>query len=207
VGGGFHLKDDCEDRLLEAIRRFDSANSEDLNQLEVEGQSRPRELVYAERLYRWVLALEPEASEALRLAARSQHLRRWQIPRERFPTGRSGYLHWRTELKRFHAEKSGTILAEVGYSQEVIVRVQALNRKENQATDPECQTLEDALCLVFLQYQFAALAAKTPADKMKSILQKTWAKMSTKARARALGIEFGAAERALLTEAVGGNGE
>src|SRR4051794_14970111 len=107
-------------RFQAALSAFAGANSEDPHPLEVAGEKRPRELVNAERLSAWVERLAPEASEALRLAARCQHIRRWQIPRESFPTGRAGYLQWRTQLGRFHADTVTRILQEIGYGPELI---------------------------------------------------------------------------------------
>ncbi len=106
---------DTEGRFTEALSRFDAANARDPHQVPVEGISRPHELVYAERLTEWVRRLAPEASEVLLLAARSQHLCRWEIPRASYEMNRTGYLRWRTELKKFHAAKSAEILSEVGY--------------------------------------------------------------------------------------------
>ena len=60
-----------------ALARFDEENSHDPNQEIVDGIKQPRELIYAQWLTDWVLNLCPDASEELRLAARSQHLRRW----------------------------------------------------------------------------------------------------------------------------------
>src|SRR5258705_301874 len=97
-------------RFEAALRCFDEENARDPNTELVAGIPRPRELAYAERLTGWVLRLKPDAPEALRLAARCQHLCRWMIPRNRYPMDRTGYLKWRTELKKFHAEKSGQIL-------------------------------------------------------------------------------------------------
>src|SRR5438094_10274829 len=107
-------------RFEAAIRRFDQENSRDPNLEIIEGVARPRELVYAQRLTDWVLKLCPDASEALRLAARCQHICRWTIGRDRFPPTRAGYLKWREELKRFHAEKAGGILREVGYPEQIV---------------------------------------------------------------------------------------
>lgn len=166
------------------------------------GVARPRELVYAERLTAWLLRLAPTASEALRLAARCQHICRWQIPRDTYPMDRPGYLKWRTDLKKFHAQKSGEILREIGYPEEMIVRVQELNLKKKFPNDPETQTLEDALCLVFLQFQFADLAAKTPPEKVVTALQKSWAKMSPGARAEALKLNYTEIEQRLLATAL-----
>jgi hypothetical protein len=186
-----------------AIRRFEAANSADPNHELVDGVPLPRELLYARRLTDWVLRLRPDASEALRLAARCQHLRRWESPRDRYPLDRAGYLRWRADLKKFHAEQSGAILREVGYDEKLIRRVQALNLKTDLGKDPDCQVLEDALCLVFLQYQFADLAAKTDDEKMINALKKSWAKMSEQARAEALKLNYGERESLLIKAALG----
>ena len=183
-----------------AIRRFDAENSRDPN-LE---NGQPRELLYAQRLTGWVLRLCPEASEELRLAARCQHICRWEIPRASYPMTRAGYLKWRADLKKFHAQKAGEILRETGYDETVIRRVQDLNLKKNFPADPESRVLEDALCLVFLQFQLAALAGKTDEDKTINALRKSWTKMSETGRAEALKLDFGAREKNLLQRALNG---
>lgn len=139
-------------RFEAALRRFDEENACDPNRETADGLTQPRELLYARRLSDWVLRLCPNASEALRLAARCQHLCRWEIPRNSYPMTRAGYLQWRATLKKFHAHKAGDILRELGYPEDMIRRVQDLNLKKNFPSDPETCVLEDALCLVFLQY-------------------------------------------------------
>ena len=106
------------EKFQQAIARFDAENSRDPN---VE-DGRPRELLYAQRLTDWVRKLCPAASETLLLAARCQHICRWQSPREKYPMTRPGYLTWRADLKKFHAETSGAILRAVGYDEETIRR-------------------------------------------------------------------------------------
>jgi hypothetical protein len=140
----------------------------------------------------------------LRLAARCQHICRWEIPRSSYPMTRPGYLKWRADLKKFHAQKSGEILREAGYDESVIRRVQELNLKKNFPADPETRVLEDALCLVFLEFQLAGLAAKTAEDKTINALQKSWAKMSEAARAEALKLDYGPREKILLQRALNG---
>src|SRR5436189_381263 len=125
VSSEFKLTDSA--RFEAALRRFDEENSRDPNTVIVNGVSRQRELVYAQWLTEWVLKLAPQASEELRLAARCQHICRWEVPRESYPMTRPGYLQWREGLKKFHAQKAGEILNEVGYGPEVIARVQSLN--------------------------------------------------------------------------------
>jgi Domain of unknown function (DUF4202) len=188
-------------RFEQALKRFDDENGQDPNLIVVADVARPRELIYAQWLTDWVLRLCPAASEALQLAARCQHICRWMIPRNSYPMTRAGYLRWREELKRFHARKSTEILRELGYSEDMIVRVRDLNLKKNLGEDAECQVLEDGLCLVTLQYQLGELIDKTEPDKMVTILQKTWKKMSSVARKKALGLSFSDREKELLSRA------
>jgi hypothetical protein len=188
--------------FAEAIRRFDEANRRDPNREEAGGESWPRELLYAERLTNWVKRLAPDASERLLLAARSQHLCRWEIPRSSYEMTRAGYLRWRAELKELHARKAGEILREAGYSDEMISEVQDLIRKKNLGRDPECQVLEDALCLVTLEFQLDDLIRKTDPDKMVSILRKTWKKMSAQAQAEAMKLTYSDGARAILQKAL-----
>ncbi len=161
-------------RFQDAIARFDAANAKD---------PRGIELPYAQRLSAWVDRLAPDASESLRLAARCQHLRRWEIPRESYPAGRVAYLKWREALKHFHAEEAGKILEEIGYGDAIINHVKNLNLKKKH---PETNVLEDALCLLFLETQLEETLGKTGDEKMIGILQKTWRKMTPPAREIAL---------------------
>jgi hypothetical protein len=184
-----------ETRFQAVIARFDAVNAQD---------PRGLELPYAQQLSAWVERLAPAASEELRLAARAQHLCRWSIPRESYPMDRVGYLKWRAELKKFHAAKAGPILRETGYAEETITRVQQLIQKQLFPTDPDSRVLEDALCLLFLETQLAETTAKTGADKMVGILQKTWKKMTPRARDIALSLPMSADCRALVEQALAG---
>ncbi len=189
-------------RYAEAIRRLDAEHEKDPNRLPLEGQSCPHELAYARWLTEWVLRLQPEASEELLLAARAQHLRRWEIPRDSFPRTRPGYLQWREKLKRLHAQAAGEILLSVGYPEVTINRVQELILKKNITTDLEGRTLEDALCLVFLERQLAELSSKTDPETMINALRKAWGKMSTAGQQAALRLKFSPEQKALLDRAL-----
>jgi hypothetical protein len=166
------------ERFAKAIQRFDAANAEDPQQEVVEGVSYPKELLYAQRMTAWLDRFAPDASEAFRLAARCQHIRRWMIPRQDYPMDRRGYLQWRTGLAKFHADTAAEVLREVGYEDEIIDRVRALLHKEGLKRDPEVQCLEDVICLVFLESYCADFAKQHDAAKMLPIIRKTWDKMS-----------------------------
>jgi hypothetical protein len=186
----------------EAIRQIDAANSEDPNKETFEGKDYPKELLYSKRMSEWLATLNPEASEEVQLAARSQHLCRWKIPRNHYPLGREGYLTWRRTLKKFHAEEAGKILETNGYDDDTIARIQALIRKENLKKDPESQLLEDVTCLVFLKNYFLEFSEKHEEEKLIHILQRTWKKMSERGRNAALKIEYSSANRALIKKAL-----
>jgi hypothetical protein len=189
-------------RFNQAIAKIDAANAQDPHRLEVNGQKRPLEIVHAERRTAWIRRLVgDEASAALLLAARAQHIRRWEIPRETYPRDRAGYLKWRQELKQFHAEKTAEILQEIGYDMAMIKRVKDLILKKRLKLDPEVQALEDALCLVFLEEQFSEFAQKE-ADKIVDIVRKTWRKMSPRGQQFALTLPLVAKDRAIIEQAL-----
>ncbi len=188
-------------RLALALRRFEEANAEDPNCEEFDGKPWPKEQLYARRVKAWVARLVDNPSEVLILASHCQHLRRWSIPRETYPATKPGYLKWRADLKKFHAIESGTILRECGYEEQTIAAVQALNLKTNFPADPESRVLEDALCLVFLEFQMDHLASKTSEEKMINALQKSWKKMTETARQHALKLNFTPPCRKLIASA------
>ena len=167
------------------------------------GVARPRLLVQAERLAGWISRLEPDASEALRLAAHCQHLERWKIARSEYPEGRAGYLQWRTRLGRFHAERARKILSEAGYDEATLRAVETILTKQHLRSNPDSQTMEDALCLVFLEHEFDAFMLKYPDEaKAVDILQKTWKKMSERGHAAALGLPLSDAAKGLVGRAL-----
>ena len=146
----------------------------------------------------------PEAPESVRLAARAQHIRRWEVPRDSYPTGRAGYLKWRTDLYKRHGDTAAEILAEVGYDDTTIDRVRTLLRKRGLKTDPDVQLLEDVICLVFLEHYFHDFSKKHDEAKLISILQKTWNKMTAKAREAALELDYAPEDLALIQKALAG---
>ena len=174
------------DRLAAAFAAIDAANADDPVSIEVRGEVRPKELAHAELAVEWVRRLRPDASEALLLAARASHVRRWELPRSAEPEGRAGYLRWKRRLQAHHADVAAELLASVGYDEATIERVRSIVRKEALRTDPEVQALEDALCLVFVETQFGELADQLGEDHMVEVVVKTLRKMSPSGRAAAL---------------------
>jgi len=188
-------------RYQDTIKAFDCANSQDPNQEIEEEKSVPKELLYAQRMTKMLEDYTPKASEELFLAVRSQHLERWKLPRTNFPNDRKGYLKWRTQLKIYHANRAGELMQKNGYSGTQIQRVQNLLKKQKLKTDIEVQILEDVICLVFLNYYFAAFLLKHPEEKIISILQKTRQKMTDRSWQKALTFTYSDIELAILKKA------
>ena len=173
-----------------AVAAFSEANARDPKRVLIDGELRPFALVQAERRVEWLFRLLPDASWALKLAAHCQHLRRWEIPRTNFDDGRLGYLTWRKELSRFHADAATEMLRGLGIDENVIADVRRINLKQGLHTNPETQVMEDVLCLVFLQYDFAEFAKHHDTKKLENIVRKTWDKMSDSGKEAALGIDL-----------------
>ncbi len=191
-----------KNRFDRTIAAFDAANAEDPHQEEVDGKMLPKELVYGQRMSEMLAEFAPEASEALQLSARCQHIQRWTMPRDSYPMDRKGYLKWRTQLKIFHGQKAGAIMEAEGYDEETIERVKFLLNKKKLKSDPETQTLEDVICLVFLKYYFRGFTKQHPEEKLVDIVAKTWDKMSEKGHEAALKLDFSAGEQKIIQQAL-----
>lgn len=186
-----------------AVAAIEDANAQDPNLVDTGGERIPKELLHGRLAAAWVERLRPGASDALRLAAYAHHVRRWELPRSRYPAGRAGYLHWRRDQYRRHAELAAGLVRGAGVDEATVARVARIVAKRDLASDPEVQTLEDALCLVFLETGYEDLLARTDRDKMVEILRKTLAKMSPAgvAAARAVVARLGDEARSVLDAA------
>ena len=192
----------ASDRLVGGLAAIDALNAQDPNQLEVRGELRPKELVHAERMSHWLAVLAPDASEAQRLAARAHHLRRWVTPRSDYAPGRVAYLRWRADHKQREAAEVGAVLISVGYDAETIERVQAIVAKVHLGTDPDVQTQEDALCLVFLELQLDGVAEQLGDEHTIAVLRRTAKKMSAAGLAASAAIPLSDHGRELLARAL-----
>jgi hypothetical protein len=175
-------------KLNTAFEQFDAYNKKDPNSFTWENTTYPQEYFLAIKLYDWVKQLDPNAGEELLLASRSQHIGRWEIPRHTYPEGREAYLKWRKDLALYHAEKASTIMESVGYSPEQIARTKQILLKQKIKVDHDVQTMENALCLVFLQFQYEDFYPKYEADKVVNILKKSLLKMDAHGHQFALGL-------------------
>lgn len=178
------------DRLDQAIQLIDKANSQDPNSVkDANGKEWPKELLYSQRMTDMLLRYAPDADEVAKISMRGQHIQRWQSPRDAFHMGRQGYLQWRTQLYKFHANKTAEIMAKVGYDEQNIERVKKAVGKRGIKVNTDTQLLEDVTDLVFIEHYLLAFVEKHPEydeEKWLEIIRKTWKKMSDPARQFAL---------------------
>ena len=190
-----------DQRFHAAIEKIDTANAGDPRTELVDGTPQPRELLFAQRVYEWVRKLVDDPSEELLLAARAHTLRRWLIPRDRYPKTTAGYHQWRDALAQFHADEAESILGAVGYSDAKIREIKGFITKKNWPGDPEACALEDADCLVFLETKLRDYMDAWEDSKAMRILEGTLRKMTPGGRACADQLKLGDRERELLKRA------
>ena len=190
-----------DQQFADAIERIDAANRDDPRTELVDGQPQSRELLFAQRVYDWVRKLVDDPSEELLLAARAHTLRRWLIPRDRYPKTTIGYHQWRDTLAQLHADEAESILRAVGYQDEKIQKIKAFITKDNWPGDNEACALEDADCLVFLETKLGDYIDTWEDSKMLRVLARTFRKMTPDARTRADQLKLGDREQEVLRRA------
>ena len=173
-----------QQRYQVAIAAIDQANAEDPHNETAGGKEYPKELLYSQRMTEMQERYIPDASEAVKIAVRAQHIQRWKIPRSSYPMDKEGYLQWRSGLYKFHADTVGEIMRQAGYDEEMIERVKKIVSKKGLKINPETQLMEDVVDLVFIEHYLTGFVAQHPEyDEAKwiPIIRKTWQKMSTRA--------------------------
>lgn len=146
----------------------------------------PVELLYGQRMTAEQQRLYPQAGDALAIACRGQHIERWLLPRQSYPEGREGYLTWRRDQGRRHAERVMGLMREAGYPGEQVDHAGRMLRKEGIKRDPDVQALEDVACFTFIRHYLGDFATTQDPEALLRIVEKTARKMSPEARARAL---------------------
>lgn len=173
-----------------ALNTIDEYNKKDPNIEHWKGTDYPKEYLEAIKRTNWLEKIAPDASDALKIATRSQHIGRWEMPRNTYESSRIGYLTWRSDLAKYHARKTSEILEKLGFDTNTVERVKELNLKKGIKTDAEAQTIEDVLCLVFLENHIDDFAPSQDEEVLANIIQKTWKKMSETGRTEALKISY-----------------
>jgi len=190
-------------RTAGAIEAIDAANAHDPTVVTVRGADHPLAQIHGTLAYEWVLHLYPDADDTWLLAARAHHLRRWELPRSDYDTGKAGYLRWKRDQRQRHARDVAVLLVDHGFDSATIERVQALVRRDNLAVDAGSQAIEDAACLAFVETQLADVATKLDREHLIDVLRKTARKMTPAGAAAIALIPLAEAEQQLLADALG----
>ena len=185
----------------QAFQLFDTYNSKDPKSTTIKEQEIPDALLYAQRMTEKLNEYDPDALEHLQLAARCQHIGRWEMPRKDYSMDRKGYLQWRSQLKIYHARIAAEIMEKVGFDETEIIKVKDLLIKKQLKQNPETQVLEDVICLVFLEYYFDDFSTEHEEEKLVNILKKTIAKMSQRGVATALKLPLSEKAKSLIAKA------
>lgn len=192
-------------RLTALFSHVDAINHQDPTKTSLDNhQVIAKEVLYSHRMQTQLKKFLPSANEALQIAAYCQHIKRWAIARSDYPMDRTGYKRWRTDLGKFHADTTAQVMLEVGYESESIDRVKYLLQKKGLKRDSDTQALEDVICLVFLEYYLDDFARKHTEDKIVSIIQKTWKKMSERGHEEALKLSLEPHLSTLISKALNG---
>lgn len=194
---------DARDPALDAvIAAIDAANAGDPSSIEHAGEPLPLALAEGRVAFDWVHRLRPDAPAPLLIAARGHHIRRWETPRSSYPTGREGYLAWRSHLYEVHAAHLETLMRDAGYGDADVEAMRQIVGKRGIKTNPDVQSYEDAVALAFLELQFAPFAERTARSAVVRALRRTWRKMSDEGRAAALTLQLPPELFALVQEAI-----
>ena len=175
-------------QLQQVFSAIDAINAQDPNSTLIDNSEQPNELLYGQYMSACLNQYWPDANERLQIAVRAQHIKRWHLKRTEFDTGKAGYLKWRKELGKYHAQLTKGLMLENNYSEADAEQTACIIRKEKLKSNDDSQTLEDVACLVFLSHYFDAFAAKHTEEKIIRIVQLTWRKMSARGHEIALSL-------------------
>ena len=181
------------EQLQQIIIAIDSYNQQDPKQ---------EALLYGQQMSLTQHKLYPKASIELQIAARGQHVGRWEIARNTYPTGKVGYHTWRKALYKHHATILANILLANQADDDSIQVVQQIVQKKDIKTNTQSQQLEDIACYVFLAHYYTDFITPHDDDKVIGILRKTWRKMSVYAQQKALKIPINGRAETLLKKAL-----
>ncbi len=178
------------EKFTGVLKLIDAANAAD-PEVAMDGEaSHPAALLYGRRMSAELVAFSADASEHLRIAVRGQHIERWKLPRASYPEGREGYLAWRRDQGRYHADRVAGLMRDAGYGPGDCDRVARIIRKEGIKRDADVQVLEDVAALVFLRWYCAGFADGRDPEQVYRIVAKTARKMSAEGRAFAARLDL-----------------
>lgn len=197
------MKKDNSYSIEYLIHQLSVAHLQDPNMVKWNEEVYPAEWLYIQRIVERLEAFEQYASDELIVAANCQHLFRWEVERKTFPEGRIGYYQWRNYLSEYQSMKAKEIILNAGFEAEFADQVKVIVKKENIHMNQEAQTLEDVVCLVFLEYYLNEFMFDKSEESMATIILKTWNKMSERAQQEALKLDYSDGALSVLKKTLG----
>jgi hypothetical protein len=161
-----------------AIAQIDALHNADPNTVEHDGQAVSAEWLYSERMLQILLLHTPNADYVLKLAAKCQHNKRWEIPRSTFEINKKGYYQWRAAIMEHQLAVTTEALRQSGIEAADIELVCNALRSKNDKTHMQAAIIEDVACLVFIKWYLVDFASQFDVEKATVILKKTAAKMT-----------------------------
>jgi len=168
-----------------ALNLIDKAHNDDPQNLE---------LIYANNVehYARILSSPKPLTPIQTLAARCQHLRRFDTPRSSYPANKPGYLKWRRDLYTIQADLAVNLCSSVGISEhecrelhDAVSKKDLLNREKCGETTA---LLEDAAVLTFLKEELEGFKGdhdEISEEKWEGIIRKTWRKLTERGKEEA----------------------
>ncbi|MGB0716706.1 MAG: DUF4202 domain-containing protein [Phycisphaerae bacterium] len=191
-----------QERFDEAIRQMNASHEQDPRTEVFDGKTYPKELIFSQRVSRWLHELLEDPPEALQLAAFGHTLCRWKVRRDDYDRGLVGYRYWRLACANRHADEAEQILRDAGYDDPMVEQVRSFILKKDWPNTRESLALEDADCLAFLELKFKHYLDDWDEDKTIDILAKTARKMTPEARRLVSRLPLSEREQSLLARAL-----
>lgn len=190
-----------QERLKKIFEVIDRENNQDPNIEIYKNEEYKKEYLYGLRMSEQLKEFNPITSEILKIACRAHHIRRWDIKRDAYAEGKIGNQKWRKDQIQHHADVTGNLMTDHGYSNQEIESLKKILLRKN-PTHPDSQCLEDVASLVFFKYYFADFLKTQSSEKLKQFIIKTWDKMSRDAQKNALKYNFPPEQLSLLKDAL-----
>lgn len=191
------------DGLLEKIiQEIDMVNNSDPRKINLDDEEVGYELFYAILMTKWVTHFSSDPSISLLIACRGIHFKRWLHPRSSYPQGLAGYYQWKKELQVFHQDEILKLLAAYELDESVLQKISSLILKKELGQCDETQIIEDAVSLIFIEYQLLPLLEKSGEEKVINAIQKTWGKMSEAGHEKALALKLDEVSSQIIQKAL-----
>lgn len=161
------------------------------------------ELIHAKLVLKWVCELNPDADEALKIAALSHDIDRAMTGITEKDLKDFSQIN---EFKKEHSIRSAKFICDIlikhGYSPEVIEKVKHLVENHEFGGDTETNILTDADSLAYFDYNIPSYLKRNGKERAKEKIKFMYSRLSEKARNLVKEIKYADKEISDLVSAV-----